>query len=609
MKIQAVLVPLLCLLSCLSLNAQLNTESQIIGRGTLNDLDTYQSSNPQIALVSSTGLWIYSANFETYEHLTSTAYNRVQWRPNGDQVATWSESEQAIDLWNITDSQQTLRIPINDKRITPQTLEWNSTGRYIAVAGADQEPHVWIWDTNDGSLLQTLSSDSAVQALAWHPIDPNQLLIATHDIITLFRLAPAEIVQEFPVTYTQEIAWEGNGQRIAIIRDDGRSSSENALEIWDTETTQLLLVIQAEQPTTLSWQPLTNHIVTGSQLGRIQLWDSETGEIYLDLSAHQQPIHASGWLSPTQMVTAGNDHLARIWDIETFSPQTQPTATLANHTGTIQSLEWINYQSFISAGDDGVVRIWSFEDSSVQVVAEYSSSIVAMALSADNRFLALGIGSTIHIFRLSTSMNFSRYRSIPVDFQVQTLDWSMDNNVLAVSGIDGAVRGFYRLLFTDLETITEPGYSPVWHPNRLEYAILNGYPMARTISVIDAQTRQTRTIPCSNCSTLEWSQNGHWLGAYGVVGESGGAFFVWDNENEVDEPQVMLIGEGTPQWCGSDRILTQRPDSVSLWDFDGESVTLLRTITQPDLQMAICSPQGDYMIVVTIGSNIRVIYI
>lgn len=307
------------------------------------------------------------------------------------------------------------------------------------------------------------------------------------------------------------------------------------------------------------------------------------------------------WMSDISgyAVPITNTHFVGIAQVET--PTLDSATSLADENHEAVAFEWVGDDRLIVSYADGWVRLLSLTDDSLHDIAQYPThNKIVLAVSADQEFLAVGTSFFLDIYHLSELTDFSLYTSIRIlYYQIDTLNWNSENSTLAVTGLDSLMAWRYGFVSTDtpvVETRFERGLSPVWHPERPEYAVVTFIPRRVSLSIINPETGEISSTLCPECRNVQWSNDGRWLGALGVLGERAGrAFYLVDTENITDEAQPILTGESTASWCGGNQIITARSGAIRLWDFEEGEVTLSSTIERDDVRSVTvhCSPTGE----------------
>lgn len=114
-------------------------------------------------------------------------------------------------------------------------------------------------------------------------------------------------------------------------------------------------------------------ILSGSYDGVVRTYNM-SGEVESQYIGHLGPVKSVRWISPTRIVSAGNDHSLRLWKtklagVEEGAEDGKTTAILEGHKGPVVDLA-VDYKSnkIISAGNDSVVGVWSTNASDMSAV-------------------------------------------------------------------------------------------------------------------------------------------------------------------------------------------------------------------------------------------------
>jgi WD40 repeat protein len=322
------------------------------------------------------------------------------------------------------------------------------------------------------------------------------------------------------------------------------------------------------------------------------------------------------WIAdiPDYAFSIANTRLSWVAQAETPAPTADPATSLADENHEAVAFEWVGDDRLIVSYADGWVRLLSLTDDSLHDIAQYPThNKIVLAVSADQEFLAVGTSFFLDIYHLSELTDFSLYTSIRIlYYQIDALNWNRENSTLAVTGLDSLMAWRYGFVSTDtsvVETHFERGLSPVWHPERPEYAVVTFAPPRSNLSIVNPETGEISSTLCPECRNVQWSNDGRWLGAVGVFGEQGGAFYLVDTENITDEAQPILIGESISNWCGSNQIITGRSGAIRLWDFEEGEVTLSSTIERDDVRSVSvrCSPTGEQIAAINVDGILLIL--
>ncbi len=189
-----------------SLTAGNIEETITLGKGVISQV-VFSPDGNQIALSSSTGIWIYDAKslkeiseFATDDWISSLAYS-----PDGKMIAAWYP-DGSVGLWDVKTStlQQTLKVESEGNiRFTGDGLNnvaFSADGKVLASGHGDGSVH--LWDTVRGELIRTIKgSETSIQGIA---ISPDGKLLAStaifEGVVRVWDMESGELVKEVTIT-------------------------------------------------------------------------------------------------------------------------------------------------------------------------------------------------------------------------------------------------------------------------------------------------------------------------------------------------------------------------------------------------------------------------
>ena len=163
-----------------------------------------------------------------------------------------------LEVWDIATKSKNSRFdePINvHYHISPD-------GNYLAIADRPNStsPDVlYIYNANDGSVVDILQTDGAIGSLDWHP-DGNQIVVQKSNVVQIWNVTSFPVIDTpFNISsqYTirgRNVSYSSDGHFIAfeILTDN----VTNIIEIWDTETlqySQKIAINQGERLIYFEW--------------------------------------------------------------------------------------------------------------------------------------------------------------------------------------------------------------------------------------------------------------------------------------------------------------------------------------------------------------------
>jgi WD40 repeat protein len=180
------------------------------------------------------------------------------------------------------------------------------------VIAASRTGAVWVWSTEDGALVRTLSGH---EGNIWG-----------------MRLAP-------------------DGEALAT------AGKDRTVRVWSIESGEQMY--ELDHPNVTNGVAFTSDsrvLATGCWDGRIRLWNLETGELMRTLARHSDAVNDLDFTSDDdRLVSGGSDRTLRMWDVRTGASG-EP---LVGHTAAVYGARFSPRDEIIaSAAWDSTVRLW-----------------------------------------------------------------------------------------------------------------------------------------------------------------------------------------------------------------------------------------------------------
>jgi WD40 repeat protein len=137
------------------------------------------------------------------------------------------------------------------------TTECSSDGKYLALGGEDSA--VWIYATDNFSILRSFQVGSAVKCIAWHPKE-DLLAVATIDGLQLLQVETGAVTNVPSIrTGGRAVDWNFSGALLAFGDNNG------VLTILDKQGKLLRSICKKNNSgyNSIDWHPSQNMLVTG----------------------------------------------------------------------------------------------------------------------------------------------------------------------------------------------------------------------------------------------------------------------------------------------------------------------------------------------------------
>lgn len=174
----------------------------------------------------------------------------------------------------------------------------------------------------------------------------------------------------------------------------------------------------------------------------VRLWDVNTGELVYELDGHTDVVNEVD-LSPDgrYAVTGSSDHTAVLWNL---SDGTQ-AHLLVGHAGEVWGVDFSpDGESVLTGSEDGTVKRWEVETGAEIYTLDYGAAVWWVQLSPDGRYLfTLTEDNTVQVWEASTG---SPIMYIESEAGFTDVDFSPDGKSLLLSSKDNYVN------LVDIET-------------------------------------------------------------------------------------------------------------------------------------------------------------
>ncbi len=235
-------------------------------------------------------------------------------------------------------------------------------------------------------------------------------------------------------------------QRLVAVVD----SEHNAVHLWEMDRpaggAEVTLDLNAEDSSAWSaaFAPDSHRLLTiGGNEARI--WDLQGVEL-MNFRPHRTVSSAAYSPNGAEIVTAGWDRSARIWDAKTGEARRKLSATSAGpqggHAGNVNSAEFSpgDGSHVLTSSDDGTIKIWDVNDGQVlKTLKGHTAAVLHAAYSRDGaRIVSSSRDGTARVWDASTGeqLHVLKGHELAVTFAT----FSADGTRIATAGEDATAR-------------------------------------------------------------------------------------------------------------------------------------------------------------------------
>ena len=405
------------------------------------------------------------------------------------------------------------------------SVAWSPDGSRLVGASADVGL-VRIWSADSGTVIRTLSSNGThVLSVAWSP-DGLQIAGGSYREVFIWNSETGTLIQTLkgPYYYPQ-IAWSPDGSKLAGAGPDG------VLLIWQVRTGQIIQTLTGAsgEIRPLSWSPDGSYIlhVTWSPTARI--WDVARGTVVRTLGlSGRENIRSMDW-SPdgSRILGMADSGWLAMWSAETGAGLPAPSTRELDFSFG-QSARWSpDGRRILGGWFNGVAILDAGTGRIVGKLHGHTREVGPVAWSPDGSKIASGgADESLQVWNADTGrrIHFIRQR-----YQVKSIGWSRDGATIA-----SAIR-YAGVDFWDAETgrlvhrwETLPGGAELVEgsPDRRKFAALNFFSVS-TIYILDAVSGSVlRALSPGQGNRVAWSPDSTRL--ITSNGDSYGSITVWD---------------------------------------------------------------------------------
>jgi WD40 repeat protein/predicted Ser/Thr protein kinase len=367
------------------------------------------------------------------------------------------------------------------------------------------------------------------------------------------------------------------------------------------------------------FSPDGRQLVTASDDGLAQIWDVETGTRAGPPLRHAGPVSWAEFSPDGRLVvSASHDGTAKIWNVA--SPQPTQLTSLQHSNPVRRARFSADGLSVVTITEDGATLVWSLPGGRISygpfAVREVHTPVWDAKLSCDGLHLLTISGDWYA--RLWT-LSSGHFVELTHSNRVAAIDFSPDGKYCATASWDH--------------------YGAIWDTSTGKLVSMlgqstNGHSAALRSVAFSADGQKVVTAAMDGTARVWNGTNGNYIartskvgtpltvarfnisGQFLVTGSIGGAVCVWDAATGSPESELLVHREPV-SWVESDasggRVLTVSQNEVRIWDLGkGHSISWCLTNnspligTSPNLTDAVFDPSGELLATTSNNGPIRI---
>ena len=467
-----------------------------LGKGTIENME-YSSDDTQLAIATSTGIWIYDTKTFKERALLSdgvTSYyaDRIfSFSPDGNTLAS-SRGREGIRLWDVN-SGTYKKIPTNSL-FSSDFMLFSPDGQTFACIDYKD---IQLWDVVAGESKHILKKHKEyLRSLSFSP-DSQTLASGSKDqTICLWDVATGKHKKTLtghpaPVT---ELSFSPDGSTLTSVSED------KTVYLWDISTGERKktlanqgLITEPLEPQEkiekLFFSPDGSTLATVRFNNTIRLWDTTTGSLKQTFISQDTDIKDTDYNKKIKTVLFSRDKrtvisftqggIIRLWDIPTGKHK-----QLADHSYYIRNICLsTDGKTLATAGMDHTIHLWDIttHKKKKSIIGYYHRDYIGLirdhrsiSLSPDGSKIAnINLNNTITLCDTSTG----QYHSLETETQKfrnirgSNVLFSPESNTLAIVNSYGSIQlwnantGKYKHTLMTQQASKAPGYHPITIPS------------------------------------------------------------------------------------------------------------------------------------------------
>jgi WD40 repeat protein/serine/threonine protein kinase len=269
-------------------------------------------------------------------------------------------------------------------------LAFSPDGRLLALASGDRS--IKLWDAQTGQEVRAFHGHTEpVLSVAISP-DGRRLLSGSMDrTVKLWDIQTGKELRSIAAfkLLVSSVVFRHDGKAFA-------TASQQALQIWDTQTGRLLPPPRLADPEFVSCVVFSadgKYLATAGHTRTAKVWDTRSHELLCSFEGHQTSVfcvafHPAG----KYLASGGTDKDVKLWD--RVSGQT--LHTLLGHTDYLQSVAFSPDGKYLASASEKEVIVWDVrrlgEIKKLPTLGRLVDRICCVAFSPDGRRLAAAGG-------------------------------------------------------------------------------------------------------------------------------------------------------------------------------------------------------------------------
>jgi WD40 repeat protein len=390
-------------------------------------------------------IWDLATRQRKTFHAHQNPVTALQFSPGGNELITGS-SDGSMKLWDLATQEE---IPNHWKgHLGPVTaLSFSRDERWVASGGRDRTIKLWRRAPDQPVAPDEIKGLNS-KAYGNFAFSPDGKSIAAG-----FKDRSVKILDAG--TLTTNLVLTGMLYVVAFTTDSRHllaSGPGDVAYLWDLEkkVVQPLSAYagQIESIICVDFSPDRKLAALGLEGGTIDIVDLQSGRRIGSLYGHSGPVRTLRFSSVgTLLVSGGSDRFVRRWDVKHLALLWR---SQDKHRGAVCAAAISQNGKLVASGCGfGTIKLWASDNFSnaVTTIVGHASALRSLAFSHDGKTLASGAEDRVVKFWNVAALSLETFpflrrevAELPVSGKVRLVEFSPDDNTLAVITDDGVLR-------------------------------------------------------------------------------------------------------------------------------------------------------------------------
>ena len=314
----------------------------------------------------------------------------IAFSPDGKRVASGSDGDNTIRLWDTSTGTELLTIKGHSDRVS--SVAFSPDGKRLASGSYDK--NIKLWDTAGGKELLAIQGRSVVRS------PDGKYVVSDGQAAVLARWEWDKTIGKWVIVDRKKPpSAKGHSDKVysVVFSPDGKrlasAGRDNIVRIWNTASGKELLALKGHSHWVVSvaFSPDGKRLASGSHDTTIKLWDTVTGKELRTLKGHVNPVSSIALCPDSKRLASSAVGIIKLWDTITG----KQLLTLKGRGAYVHPVAFSPDGKLLASGhsEDMGATIWdTATGKKLLTLKGHKHGVWSVAFSPDGKLLASGGG-------------------------------------------------------------------------------------------------------------------------------------------------------------------------------------------------------------------------